>query len=197
MSGLDKIKSQILEEAECTAKARLAEATASAEKITADVKAEVQAESERMEQKSEAAVKNYAERVASACDMRRKKAVLTAKQEVISEVLEKAYGKVVELPDEAYFELLRKMLEKYAQPADGEIVLSAADTKRMPEGFDKEIQKIAEAKGGMLKVSGETKEMEGGFILVYGGIEENCTIRAMFDAKRDELSDQVQKLLFR
>lgn len=196
MSGLDKIKSQILEEAECTANAYLADAAARAEKITAEAKAEVQAETERMQQKSEAAVKNYAERVASSCDMQRKKAVLKAKQEVISQVLEKAYEKVVELPEEAYFDLMRKMLEKYAQPADGEIVLSVADAERMPEGFDKEIQKIAEAKGGKLKVSDETKEMEGGFILVYGGIEENCTIRSMFDAKRDELSDQVQKLLF-
>ena len=196
MSGLDKIKSQILEEAEGTAQARLSEASARAEEITAAAKAEVQAEGEKMRQKSEEAVKNYTERVASSCDMQRKKAVLTAKQEVISEVLTKAYDKVVQLPENEYFELMRKMLNKYVQPADGEIVFSAADGKRMPEGFDKEIQKIAEAKGGTLNVSGETREIDGGFILVYGGIEENCTIRSMFDAKRDELSDQVQKLLF-
>ena len=45
-------------------------------------------------------------------------------------------------------------------------------------------------------VSKEPKDMDGGFVLVYGGIEENCTIRAMFDAKRDELSDIVHRLLF-
>ncbi len=36
--------------------------------------------------------------------------------------------------------------------------------------------------------------IDNGFILAYGGIEENCTIRAMFDAKRDELSDIVHRL---
>ena len=38
--------------------------------------------------------------------------------------------------------------------------------------------------------------MDGGFLLVYGGIEENCTIRAVFDSKREELSDHVNRLLF-
>ena len=38
--------------------------------------------------------------------------------------------------------------------------------------------------------------IDNGFILAYGGIEENCTIRAMFHTKQDELSDVVQKILF-
>ena len=38
--------------------------------------------------------------------------------------------------------------------------------------------------------------MDGGFLLVYGGIEENCTISAVFASKREELSDQVNRLLF-
>ena len=45
-------------------------------------------------------------------------------------------------------------------------------------------------------VSKEPKDMDGGFVLVYGGIEENCTIRAMFHTNQDELSDVVQKVLF-
>ena len=49
---------------------------------------------------------------------------------------------------------------------------------------------------GSLKVSKEGKNIENGFVLVYGGIEENCTLRAMFDAKRDELSDKVHRMLF-
>ena len=57
-------------------------------------------------------------------------------------------------------------------------------------------KKAAEAKKGTLTLSSEPKEMDGGFILVYGGIEENCTIRAMFTARHDEWSDLVQKILF-
>ncbi len=67
----------------------------------------------------------------------------------------------------------------------------------MPVGFGKEIEEIALAKGGKLTVAGAGRDnIDNGFILAYGGIEENCTIRAMFDAKRDELSDIVHRLLF-
>ena len=88
------------------------------------------------------------------------------------------------------------MLEKYAQPGDGIISFNAKDLKRMPKGFEAEMEKAAQKKGGSLKLSAEAKDMDGGFILVYGGVEENCTIRAMFDAKRDYLSDKVHEVLF-
>lgn len=66
----------------------------------------------------------------------------------------------------------------------------------MPKGFEQEIQKAAAEKGGVLELSREARDIDGGFILVYGGIEENCTIKALFDAQRDELSDKVHGLLF-
>ena len=55
---------------------------------------------------------------------------------------------------------------------------------------------MAEKKGGALEFSGEVRNIDGGFILVYGGIEENCSIDAVFAEKRDELLDQVRKILF-
>ena len=62
----------------------------------------------------------------------------------------------------------------------------------MPEGFRAEIARMAaENKGGSLTVSGETRRMEGGFVLVYGGVEENCSFRALFDSRKDELQDKV------
>lgn len=196
MSGLDKIKSQILDEANHSAEVKIAEAKEKAEQIIRDAKAEAEAEASKLSQKSQAAVETYAERIQSSGDMQRKKAILQAKQEIIAGVLEKAYEQICALEDASYFELIRKMLEKYAQPGDGVICFNEKDLKRMPQGFAAEIKKAAEAKKGTLTLSSEPKEMDGGFILVYGGIEENCTIRAMFDAKKDELSDQVQGVLF-
>ena len=54
----------------------------------------------------------------------------------------------------------------------------------------------AAGKGGSLTLSKEQRTLDGGFILIYGGIEENCTIRALFDARRETLQDQVHGLLF-
>lgn len=196
MSGLDKIKDQILEEANHSAEDKLAEAQAKADKIAQEAKEAAAKEGEAISQKAKAEVAKLNERTESACEMQKKKAILQAKGEVIAQVLEKAYEKLINIDDASYFDMIRKMLEKYALAEDGEIYFSESDLKRLPQGFESEITKIAQSKGGTLKLEKEGKDMIGGFVLVYGGVEENCTLRAIFDSKRDELSDKVRELLF-
>ena len=122
--------------------------------------------------------------------------ICSADRHVIGEVLDEAYRAVMDLDDGSYFKLLEKLLEKHVLPGDGEICFSAEDLRRMPEGFEEKISCIAAAKGGSLKVSDRPAQMDGGFLLVYGGIEENCTIRAVFEAGREEMSDRVNRMLF-
>ncbi len=71
-----------------------------------------------------------------------------------------------------------------------------ADLKRLPAGFEKEISAIAAKKGGSLTLQKESKGIENGFILVYGGIEENCTFKALFNTQRDALQDKIHQELF-
>ena len=150
MSGLDKMKSQILEDANRLAEEKIAQANAQAEEMNAKAKAEIEEAKQKMNHKSEAAVKNYRERIASSCDMQRKKAVLKAKQEVIAEVLQKAYETVVELPEAEYFNMLTNLLKSYVQSGEGVIYFSEKDKKRVPKSFEEEAQKIAASKGGTL-----------------------------------------------
>ena len=196
MTGLEKMKSQILDEAKAVADSKIAEAKAQAEEIMSQAKAEAEKKQASISQKSEAEIANYKERVASSIDLQRRTKVLAAKQDVIKEVLNEAYESLTGMEADAYFAMLLKMLGKYALPQDGEIFFSARDLKRMPAGFQDEVKKAAEKKNGSLTVSEEGRNIENGFILAYGGIEENCTLQAMFDAKRDELSDKVHHLLF-
>ena len=63
-------------------------------------------------------------------------------------------------------------------------------------GFEVEILCIAKVMGGALVLSEETRDINGGFILIYGGIEENCSFQAMFNSRKDELSDKVHEVLF-
>ena len=92
--------------------------------------------------------------------------------------------------------MIRKMLEKFVLSDSGEIYFSAADLKRLPDGFEKEITAIAQKKGGSLTLKKEGREIENGFILVYGGIEGNCTFRALFNTQRDALQDKIHQELF-
>ena len=159
-------------------------------------KEEAEAVCREISQKSQEEVKAIEERAVSSCDLQRRKALLTAKQEIIAEVLAHAYQVLIDADDDTYFAMLRKMLYKFALPQNGEICFSSEDLKRLPQGFEEEIQAIAREKGGVLTLSKESRKVCGGFVLIYGGIEENCTIGAMFEAKRDELSDCVHKVMF-
>lgn len=67
MSGLDKIKSQILNEANASAAEKIARAKKEADAILTKAEQEVAEESERCARQAEEKVKNHAERVASAC----------------------------------------------------------------------------------------------------------------------------------
>lgn len=196
MTGLDKMKSQILDEAKSVADEKIQAANAKAEEILSVAKAEAAKKELSISQKSEAEVKNYKERIASSIDLQRRTKILEAKQEMIAEVLDKAYASLTGMEQKEYFDMLLKLVDKYALPQEGELYFSSEDLKNMPTGYEAEVKKRAAAKGGSLKISGEGRNIENGFVLAYGGIEENCTLKAMFDAKRDELSDKVHHLLF-
>lgn len=196
MSGLDKIKGQILDDATRQANEKIAQAEADARQIVEKAKEEAEEKAQVLTAKTDQAAHDYQERILSSVQMLHKKALLQAKQEVIAEVLDLAYKKVLNLEDAAYFDLIEQMLAKYVQPGKGIVYFNEKDLKRLPSGFEKKIQSAAENKGGTLVLSDQTKEMDGGFVLTYGGIEENCTIRAVFAAKKDELSDKVHEMLF-
>ncbi len=196
MAGLDKMKSQILNEARAAADEKTAKANAEAEEILSQAKAEAEKRQNSISQKSAAEVANYKDRIVSSIDLQRRTKILGAKQEMIATVLDKAFETVTSMNEKEYFEMILKLLGKYALPQAGEVFFSSADLKRLPAGFDKEVEKSAKAQGGSLTVSKEGKNIENGFVLVYGGVEENCTLRAIFDAKRDELSDKVHRMLF-
>ncbi len=196
MTGLEKMQSQILSEAESSAKEILDQAKKEAEGIVEEARKRAEAECRRISEKSEAEVKGLEERAVSSSDLQRRKELLQAKQEVISQMLDQAYESLLCADEKDYFDMLRKMLRKFVLPQEGEICFSKEDLERMPKGFQEEIQAIAKEKGGALALSEEVRSVRGGFVLIYGGIEENCTFRAMFNSKKDELSDKVHALLF-
>mgnify|MGYP002571193295 CR=1 FL=1 len=81
MAGLEKIKSQILDEAKVTADAKIEDAKAQAEQMKTQAQAEGDAQAEQILKKSEAEVAAQKERVKSAIDLQRRTRLLEAKQD--------------------------------------------------------------------------------------------------------------------
>ena len=196
MAGLDKIINQILEEADNSAKEKRAAAESRADQTMQDAKEEAAKAGKEISRRSEMSVQNYQERIKSANDLARRTALLEAKQKLISDVIEKAYQQFCAREGEEYWQTIREMVGRFALAQEGDIYFSSRDLERMPSGFAEEIDEIAQTKGGRLNLSTKTRPLNGGFVLAYGGIEENCSFKALFDSKEDEFKDQVQQILF-
>lgn len=111
MTGLEKMQSQILSEAESSAKEILDQAKKEAEGIVEEARKRAEAECRRISEKSEAEVKGLEERAVSSSDLQRRKELLQAKQEVISQMLDQAYESLLCADEKDYFDMLRKMLQ--------------------------------------------------------------------------------------
>lgn len=196
MTGLDKIVSQILEDAGKEADEIVQKAQNDANKILSDAKESCQKIEDEAAAKWTADELNYKERVRSSAELKKRQAILLQKQQIIAEMLEQAYETLLFKKTEEYFVLIRKMLKQFVLAKQGELYFSERDLDRMPDGFEAEVEEIAASKGGSLLLMKEPKNIDGGFILVYGGIEENCSFKALFLAQKDRILDKVHELLF-
>lgn len=196
MTGLEKIVAEVKDDASKESADILTEAKAKSDDILAAAQQDALKIADEVSRKSEKDIENYRKRMASSADLKKRTAVLTAKQETITQILDEAYEKMCNADTDEYFARIERMLALYVQPEKGEILFSEKDLERMPEGFAKKIEEAAEAAGGSLTLSKKGADIENGFVLVYGGIEENCTLRAVFDAKKEELTDKVHKILY-
>ena len=121
---------------------------------------------------------------------------LEEEQAIIEEMLAAAHKELLAKPDEAYFAWMEQLLSRFVTDRAGEIYVSKRDLERMPDDFPAKIEKTAQEKGGSLVLKKEPREIDGGFVLVYGGVEENCSAGALFASQRDELADKVHAMLF-
>lgn len=196
MRGIEKIVNQILEEANDKKIAIENDAKKVVSQIETKAKEEAVKIKEEMDRSSKQEVKNYENLAILAAEQQKRRAILETKQKLISEIFVKSYETLLGLDDEKYFELINKMIEKYALDKEGKIVFGKNDLARLPENYQKTVEKIASEKAGSLIVSQEAGNFNGGFILIYGGIEENCTFKALMESDKDNLQDIVQEKLF-
>ncbi len=196
MAGIDNITNEILQEAKNRAAQVISDAAAKADDEIRAAQAKGEDISKKAAVKAEQEAKAYENRILSQIGLRKRQTILSARQEIISGIIDAAYEKLSSLGDSEYFEMIKTLVGKNVQGGEGEILFNKKDLDRLPAGFADVLKAIAEKAGGTLKVSEETAEIENGFILRYGGIDENCTLPALFAEKRDALSDLVHGVLW-
>lgn len=196
MTGLDTILDSIRKDGQESADAILAKARQEADEISAQALADAQLRREEILRDTPQQAQDAADRVLSSAHREQRRILLTARQALIQETLEAAEKSLFDLDDEEYFTVLLGLAAKRALPQKGELVLGSRDFARMPTDFAKKLLAVLPNGAELTVCKKPNPSIESGFLLLYGGIEENCTFRALFDDKREELQDLTNQILF-
>ena len=196
MTGLEKITSEIKADADKSIAAIIDKANAEAKSILAGAEKEAAEAIEKVNHDVSVRLSASKSTAESAAALKKRRLILEEKQKLIGEVIEEAKNLIYALPDNVYFEKILKLAEKNVNPAEGTIIFNAKDLSRLPADFETKLNVVAVAKGGKLTVSKETRPIDGGFVLLYEGIDQNCSITSLFETHIESVQDKIQKLLF-
>lgn len=196
MAGIEKIINEIREEAKAAAQAVIEQAKAEAERLTAEAEREADQRVKEIQRSSRQKQKELEERSASAAELERRRSLLKAKQQLISDVLLQAKETMCGLPAGEYFDTIGTMIVSAAHRNEsGKLCLSEKDRARLPEDFMEKLGAML-PEGSRLVLSPQAADISGGFILDYDGVEENGSFDAVFSARKEQLQDKVHAILF-
>lgn len=190
MTGLSNILDRIENESVKKAEEIILKANNEADKMIFAAKKEAQEILDDYKAKTEKKTTEILSRIKASDEIEKKRAELFKKQEIIKTVLATAQNEIKSQSDDDYFDFLGKILTKYAQDQNGTVVLSNRDFESMTKSFKDILQEK-----GLAAKAGNLSDRNG-FVIVYGNIEINCTVNAIFDAEAEELSDMLNKFLF-
>lgn len=194
MANMDKIVNDIILEAKAEAQKIIDEANAGADRLTADARNECVKIRGEAEKQAQLQVSKLKKRMYSARASLRREALLKAKHDIIESEITKVCNALTNLPQDEYYSIIIKLLTSVMR--EGKCVIYFSPEEKLPSSVSDKISQLAAEKKCEYTVSHERADVRNGFILVYGGIEENYTFQALIEAKRGELYDTAAQILF-
>lgn len=191
MNGLDSIIDAIIEEAKQQASKNMQ--AAESEKAVLMSEAEEEFATLEKKRKSELTQKSemIIERAKAYNDQYLKQQLMQTKIKFIQEVISEASDAIKKMPSEEYFSAMENLIVSNAHKADGVISFNEKDIANMPDGFIENLK----IDGGSVKLDTKAADIDGGFIIKYGDIEENCSLESIFRFKYDRLCDIINEFL--
>ena len=191
MNGEDKILNRI--KSDCDENIRVIEQEAQAEcdKILNEAKLQIEQNEKENSAKVLAGIAQINAGAKSKVELEIRNAILKKRREEIDNTVDIVYNKLLKLDDKEYFEALYKLAASL-KGSKGVVYLNKNDLNRVPSDF---IDKMKES-GLDVELGKEAVDIDGGFILKDGDIEENMSFSAVISAKRDDLEDLINRELF-
>lgn len=193
MSGLEKILLKIESDGKDQAQQIVKAAEEKAAEKRLDAENEATIEAKRIIFEAEKQAELIRKSGESGADAYIKRSSLAAKAEVINAAIAYAQDKLIDSGE--YFDLLYKLIIKNAHEESGILHLNERDKNILPKDFQAKINDALSEKGGSLTLSDEPCGINGGFILSYGGIEENCAFSELIAEKSDIIKDRLYRII--
>lgn len=193
MTGLEKILSQIEHESNDRCREIEENATKEAEQIINRANEQANEYIAMRKTASDKKAELITQSAQSSAQLTQNRTVLKEKLAIIDDILLRSLEVIKALPKKEYFEILKELIYQNARQGEGELRLSKEDTAKLPSNFIDSVNNSL--KGSKIKL-GKSIGIDSGFILVYGDIDVNCSFDAIAAAKKDELRDTLNNLLF-
>lgn len=198
VGGIDRIKEQILEDANAEAERIIAEAEDRV-RILKEKKAEEAGNlKKRLAEESNLKAQERKRRMLTAAKLEMKKSILAVKQEMINKVLEETLKAIEQMPAAEYRQVIVNMLMKTVVSGEETVIFSEKDRDRLDAGFlaGVNIKLTEQGKKGELKLAPQRGQFSSGFVLVSGGLEINNSFESIIRMSRNEMESEIAEILF-
>ena len=195
MTGLDKIIEKILEQSQMNCNAILNDAALQVKNIISQARETANKQSGEIVAKAEAEAKRIEAVSKSTAESITRNRYLEIRNAILNDIISAAYLEIEKFSDEEYFAMLKHLCIKNALEGECEMHLSGYDIGRLPDDFEMSINSEIFEKGAV-HICDTPADIENGFVLIYGDIEINCTLKAVFDENMDRLKDMLSTALF-
>ena len=198
MNGIEKILAHIKAESDAECEAIKKEAAEECKRIRAEYAETEQKEYNKLVSDGAADAERRLERLNSLAALESKRHVLMTQQEMLTAAFEHAAKALLELPERDYIDFLVRQTCAASLSGTETIILSPADRDRVGAEVLGAANASLSASGrtASLTLSDKTANIRGGLILSGGDIEVNCSIDALVEEYRNELSPSVASVLF-
>jgi len=196
--SLEKIIDRIKQDAQAQVGDIKSKASKDADEIIKKAEKDAEAYKAKVLEDAQREAGQHKQRLISTANLEFRKDILREKQDSIDSAFQEAINSLVNMKDEDYRKTIKKMLLSSVQTGDEEIIISQKDKSRINDNFLKDVNKelVKAGKKGNLKISKDSYNILGGFVLRKGNVEINNAFESMINSFREDLEADVSKVLF-
>jgi len=195
MPGIDRIYDKIINDAQQQADSKLYEAALKVDLMRGIIDEKLHDYQHSKYSESENEAKSIISRAEANRNLEGKKQLLKVKQDMISEVFDKAHKALMELEDTKKLSLYAKLINSCLQKGQNEIILNGKDKAGFGSQLIKNIQKDLTSDISVFLSDQDIKD-DFGVIVKNGNIYSNSTFASLLKYMKQDLESDVMKILF-